>query len=70
MKSTDRVVVTLLALGIWALVFVLIFRPDFAGAQRNLRPFIESVVEDCRVTGEVYIYGMPYGEIESGRIHC
>ncbi len=81
MKLIDRILVCVLGLGIWAWVFLSFFSatPLFALSVDaddvdGLRRYVENVVEDCRVSGEVYVYevsgGEGYGSIESARIRC
>jgi len=36
----------------------------------GLTYYIEDTVEDCSVSGEVYLYSEQYGEIEGGSISC
>ncbi len=73
MKKIDGILVASLALGVWALVALTLLNSKPVGAQSGLsRSEVVGIIEDCTVSGsvsgEVYIYGMPYGEIESGRI--
>jgi len=71
MKKIDRILVASLALGVWALVALTLLNSKPVGAQSGLsRSEVEGIIEDCTVSGQVYIYGMPYGEIESGSIQC
>jgi len=81
MKLIDRILVCVLALGIWAWVFLSFFSasPLFAlyiGTDDvdGLKSYVEDVVEDCKVKGEVYVYeiygGEGYGNISSAQISC
>ena len=74
----DRIILGSLAAGIWAWVLVSLLSPSpllalsisiDASDIDGLSSYIEDVVEDCTVSGEVYIYGMPYGDI-TGSISC
>jgi len=83
MKLIDRILMCVLALGIWAWVFLSFFSASpllalnvdvDADDVDGLTSYVEKVVEDCRVSGEVYVYdvsgGEGYGEISLARIHC
>ena len=41
--------------------------PAYAGTDRYE---VESIIEDCSVRGDVWIYGDDWGELERGRISC
>ena len=75
MKTVDRVLVALLAIGVWGLVAtnLLSFKVASAEPQREdyeIRQIIRQTIENCTVSGEVYLYSERYGEIESGSIDC
>lgn len=79
MTRTDRILICLLVVGIWALVLATDFdaKPALAAYIHaseidGLEDQIEEIVEDCSVTGEVYIYDLEsgYGELESVSIDC
>ena len=79
MTRTDRIIIGLLLVGIWALTLVTVFdaKPAYAiyidaSEIDGLEDFIQEVVEACDVTGEVYIYDPEsgYGELESVSIDC
>ncbi len=83
MKLIDRILVCVLALGIWAWVFLSFFSasPLFALSididaedVDGLRSYVQNVVQDCRVSGDVYVYDVSgsdgYGTISSARIRC
>lgn len=69
MRWFDRALIVALAGGLWASVAARLLGPP--GAQAFDEYDVLWLVErHCEVTGEVYIYGMPYGEIENGQIEC
>ncbi len=81
MKLIDRILVCVLALGIWVWVFLSFFSasPLFAlyvsaDDVDGLTSYVEDVVEDCQVSGQVYVYdvsgGEGYGNISSAQISC
>lgn len=77
MKRVDRIVLVLLAAGVWVLGLGLILHSHSATADPprpvwDIENIVEDVVEDCDVRGEVYIYDREsgYGEIDSARIDC
>jgi hypothetical protein len=79
MTRTDRVLLSLLVVALWALVLVVggDAKPAYgiyidASDVDGLEDFIEDVVEDCDVSGEVYVYDPEggYGELESVTIDC
>ena len=43
--------------------------PVYAEDQRS-KYSIRTIIEDCSVKGDVYIYSENYGELDSGRIYC
>jgi len=81
MKLIDRILVCVLAIGIWAWVFLSFFSasPLFAlyvsaDEVDGLASYVEDVVEDCEVYGSVYLYEVSgdegYGQISSAGISC
>ena len=72
MKIIDSILVGVLAAGVWAAVAAYTLKPQTADAYSHSldRGDVERIVEDCSVSGGVYIYGMPYGQIVSGSISC
>ena len=79
MTRTDRIIIGLLLVGVWALTLVTVFdaKPAYAiyidaSEIDGLEDLIREVVEGCNVSGEVYIYDLEngYGELESARIDC
>ena len=70
MGRIDRTIVMVLAAGIWGLVVVLTLKPSVSVAQIDISSVVEDIVEDCTVSGTVYIHGMPYGSIVGGSISC
>lgn len=79
MTRTDRVLIGLLVLGVWILVLAADVHPPRAFAAvidtsevDGLEDLIEDVVENCNVSGEVYIWDPEggYGELESVNIDC
>ena len=78
MKTIDRLILGVLSLGVWLLLFQelvdspLYAQSDdvYAGNIYGLEGFIEDVVEDCEVTGDVYLYSEEYGEIDGAEISC
>lgn len=79
MKMIDRVILVALVVGLWALVLSDIFTPKTATAIEayeidGLKRAIKRVVENCSVEGSVsgsvngtvYIYSLPYGDIDGG----
>ena len=80
MTKADRILVALLVLGIWVLIAVLSLAPSTTSAAvtieasevDGLEDFVEDVIEDCTVSGEVYIYDSEsgYGELDSVTIDC
>ena len=77
MKTIDRIILSILGIGLWTIVILQLVMPintraididaDDIG---DLKYFIENVVEDCRVRGEVYMHSVEYGEIVIGKIVC
>jgi len=78
MKTIDRLILGALAVGVWALIAIQVtsHTPAYAAASIDadevygLRSFVERVVEDCSVSGEVFIYSKEYGSLESVSISC
>lgn len=77
MKFIDRLIIGVLAAGIWVLVAIQVTSGEPAYALSidvddidGLRYFIEDVVEDCEVEGEAYIYSREYAELEGVSISC
>lgn len=73
MNNKDRAIMLILAGGVWALVILNFFSSSLATAEEpRSRYFIRSAVENCSVSGEVYIYDKQggCGEIESGSLSC
>ena len=71
----------ILATGVWALLIAVVMKPGATFALHKFDHFtkdieietaIKSIIENCKVTGRVYIYdkNSGYGEIEHGRIKC
>ncbi len=69
MTRLDRIILAVIAAGLWALFLQNTGGPTQAEDQRSKRS-IEVIIEDCRVTGQVYLYSDQYGEIERGKIRC
>ena len=77
MKTLDRVILGVMTAGIWTAIAMFYLHPTDAIALSidasdidGLEYFIENIIEDCTVGGEVYLYSERYGEIESGQISC
>ena len=83
MKLIDKMLVCVLALGIWAWVFLSFFSasPLFALSididaedVDGLRSYVQNVVQDCQVNGQVYVHSVfgsdGYGTISSAQISC
>lgn len=80
MSNVDRILTALLVLGVWILVAAFCLTPSTTQAAvtieaseiEGLEDFVEEVIEDCRVSGEVYIYDSEsgYGELASVSIDC
>ena len=82
MTRTDRIILCVLAVGVWVLTFVTVFDGDPVHAAAEiqieaseidgLRYFITDVVEYCTVTGEVYIYDREggHGQLDTASIDC
>jgi len=74
MKRIDRILVASLTLGVWALVAFALFGSKPVSAQFDLTSAVQSIIQNCTVygntsgsiSGEVFIYGMPHGQIEGG----
>jgi hypothetical protein len=77
MKTIDRFILVILAVGVWVIIILQLVTPiktmaididasDISG----LEYFIEDVVEDCQVYGEVSIHDEYSGEIDGGYISC
>jgi hypothetical protein len=81
MRLTDGILIAVLAGCIMAWVAVTFFStsPIYAlsvdaGDVDGLRSYIENVLKDCQVNGEVYVYDLidseGFGSISSARIRC
>jgi hypothetical protein len=78
MKTIDRLLLGALSLGVWVLIFhELVDSPLYAQSDdvyaenvSGLADFIEGVVENCEVIGDVYLYSEEYGELDDGEISC
>ena len=72
MKIIDRILLGVLAAGVWAAVAAYTLKPQTADAYAHSLDSsdVRRIVEDCSVDGQVYIYGMPYGQIINGSISC
>jgi hypothetical protein len=80
MSRTERILLALLVIGVWALVAVACWNAEPVQATSSLsaydvdglEEFVEDIVEDCVVSGEVQIYdpASGYGELESVQIDC
>lgn len=80
MKTADRMLLAALVAGVWALVVLNILnQPAYALSIAasdidGLEYYVNDIVEDCSVRGEVYVYEISgsegYGELESARINC
>jgi hypothetical protein len=80
MKKYDRVLVTLLVVGIWALVFTFVFSPNLTKARDPFpddefeRDFWRdrdtgSIGDGYTIIGKVTIQ-TPYGPRDTGRLNC
>ncbi len=83
MKKFDRVLVTLLVVGIWVLVFTFAFSPNLTKArdpfsdddfERQEREFMRDtesfdIGDGYSIDGEVTIQ-TPYGPRDTGRLDC
>jgi len=49
---------------------VLTLKPSVSIARLDITSEVEDIIEDCTVSGDVYIYDMPYGSMDSGSISC
>ena len=80
MNVIDRTILSTLTIGIWVLLIGLyIDRPSYAlsidaSDIGNLRHYVENIVEDCSVSGQVYVYEISgsegYGQLNSSSISC
>jgi len=79
MKTIDRIILGFIAVGLWTSIFMFNAHPRDAYALSidasdidGLDYYIEGIVEDCTVSGSVYIYDRDggYGDIESTSISC
>ena len=77
MRTLDRVILGFMAMGVWTAIIMIYLHPIKASALSinadeidGLESFISTVIENCSVGGEVYLYDEQYGEIESGHISC
>ena len=75
MKKFDRVLVTLLVVGIWVLIFTFAFSPNLTKARDPFfdddRDFIRDteIVDRYTINGTVTIQ-TPYGPKDTGRLGC
>jgi len=77
MKTIDRIILSFIAVGIWTSIFMFNTHSEDAYALSidasdidGLEYYIEDIVEDCTVSGQVYVYDGEYGDIQSASISC
>jgi len=80
MKVIDRIILSTLTIGILVLLIGLyIDRPSYAlsidaSNVDGLKRYVENIVEDCSVSGQVYVYDIfgseGYGRLNSSSISC
>ena len=72
MTTLDRVLIASLSIGVWVLFTHLAIQSAFA--QGLDRRDVQRIVENCSVSGDVYVYEISesdgYGEISSADISC
>lgn len=78
MKTIDRLIVATLAVGIWTAVLMFYIQSNSAHALSisaddidDLDYAVNRIIENCSVSGEVYVgEDEEYGEISSASISC
>ena len=75
MKKFDRVLITLLTIGVWFVIFIYVFSPYVSKARDPFfddnfgNPF-EDIFEGYVFKGNVSVKTMPSGETDNGMIEC
>jgi len=71
MTRLDRVLLAFLGIGVWVLIAVTLGSTKVQGDTQELTEYdVRRIVENCTVTGEVYLYSEDYGEIDGASISC
>ncbi len=77
MKTIDRLIFGTLAVGVWALIAIQVTTHTPAYAARidasdvnGLRGFVERVVRNCSVKGQVYMSDKENGRLQNASISC
>ena len=77
MKSIDRIILSFIAAGIWTSIIMFNTHSRDAFAQTisvdqidDLEYYIQSVVEECSVSGNVDVYEHEYGDFADATIGC
>jgi hypothetical protein len=77
MKTIDRAIMATLAAGIWTAILTFYLQSNSVHALSisaddidDLEYAVENIVENCSVSGQVYMHSAEYGDIESATIDC
>ena len=77
MKTIDRIILGFIAVGLWTSIFMFNTHSKDAYALSidasdiyGLDSYVVNIVENCDVSGYVYVYGGEYGNIQGAYIGC